>query len=179
MTANRTNAIRFTNDTATVNGMIDTLAKQGQTFQSNVQVVALSCIAALAKSRDTRVIPKLFGALPVGIRRKYLQNWFNMFNGTEDAGPAFGVDDKGAVQIAEIRSAEWIALVDNIDTILKSANEKKWYECKEDGTPKTFTFESVIETLRKKAKSKTIDATLQAKLEALIKAAEEIASLEA
>lgn len=170
--------IAFSNDVSNVNRMIDMVAKQGTTFQGNVQIVALSCIAALIAHRDTRIIPKLFGALPVGVRRKYLQNWFNLFNGTESAGPAFGVDDKGNVQIAEIKSVEWAEMVDNLEDILKRANEKKWYECREDGALKGFTFESVIENLKKKAKSKTIDATLQAKLEALIKAAEKIASME-
>lgn len=170
--------IAFSNDVSNVNRMIDIVAKQGTTFQGNVQVVALSCIAALVAHRDTRIIPKLFGALPAGVRRKYLQNWFNLFSGTESAGPAFGVDDKGNVQIAEIKSAEWVSLSDNLEDVLARANEKKWHECREDGAPKGFTFESIIENLKKKAKSKTIDATLQSKLETLIKAAEEIASME-
>jgi hypothetical protein len=187
MATNRTNAatsVRFaftyTTEAASINKMIDKIAVAGVTLQSNIQVAALSCLGHLAIHRDRTLIPRLFKALPAGLRRTYLANWFNRHSYMEDPLiPSFIVDGKtGDVELAEFSSADWKAFVSESDKIIAKAKAVDWWTCKDGMDKPEVTFESIVESLKKRAKNKKIASDLQHRLELLIAEAERIAAMD-
>lgn len=187
MATNRTNAatsVRFTfaytTEAANISKMIDKIASAGATLQANIQIAALSCLGHLAIHRDRTLIPRLFKALPAGLRRTYLANWFNQHSYMDDPlTPGFIVDGKsGDVELAEYNSADWKAFASESDQIIAKAKAVDWWTCKDGQDKPEATFESIVESLKKKAKGKKIASDLQRRLELLIAEAERIATMD-
>lgn len=187
MATNRTNAatsVRFafaySTDSANISKMIDKIAIAGATLQSNIQVAALSCLGHLALHRDRTLIPRLFKALPAGLRRTYLCNWFNRHSYMDDPlKPGFIVDGKtGDVELAEFSSADWKAFASESDQIITKAKGVDWWTCKDGQDKPEANFDAIVESLKRKAKSKKIASDLQRRLELLVAEAERIAAMD-
>jgi hypothetical protein len=187
MATNRTNAatsVRFTfaytTEAANISKMIDKIASAGATLQANIQIAALSCLGHLAIHRDRTLIPRLFKALPAGLRRTYLANWFNQHSYMDDPlTPGFIVDSKtGDVELAEFGSADWKSFIAESDKIIARAKTVNWWACKDGQDKPEVTFDTIVESLKKRAKNKKIASDLQRRLELLVTEAERIAVMD-
>lgn len=173
-------AFAYSTDSTNISKMIDKIATAGATLQSNIQVAALSCLGHLAIHRDRTLIPRLFKALPAGLRRTYLANWFNRHSYMDDPLiPGFIVDGKtGDVELAEFNSADWRAFITESDKIIAKAKAVDWWTCKDGQDKPEATFETIVESLKRKVKGKKIASDLQRRLELLIAEAERIAAID-
>ena len=182
--ANTVTSVRFafayTTEAVNINKMIDKIATAGATLQSNIQVAALSCLGHLAIHRDRTLIPRLFKALPAGLRRTYLCNWFNRHSYMDDPlKPGFIVDGKtGDVELAEFSSADWKEFAAESDKLIARAKTVDWWTCKDGQAKEEVTFDTIVESLKKRAKNKKIANDLQRRLELLVAEAERIAAMD-
>lgn len=156
--------MKLVKDNAKLASLVKSIQTRGAKLDNDIHLCAVSCIALIARDRNTTRVTNLVNAMPKSSRRKALCDWF------ESLVPLTISYETGKVSdFAKADSDQWQEFLAEYRARLTRAVKVPFWDLKpEKGAKDVLTYDAVLKYLKRKANSKGIDAELQAQLSALV-----------